>query len=184
MKNKTDPRVNDTPTGDKIVRTSMKCAGHNELLSLDHFHASDVKSGRKSSNCKECKKKIYHERDYNKKGVERKRKDPKRQEKDRARYQRRKDKILAKNKLPENRLKRRLSRYGLTVNQYEELLTRSRGLCETGCGKIATDIDHCHQTKVVRGLLCNPCNQALGYLQDSPAKVSGLFSYINTRTTR
>lgn len=27
-------------------------------------------------------------------------------------------------------------------------------------------IDHCHKTGVVRGLLCNACNQAIGALGD------------------
>jgi len=31
----------------------------------------------------------------------------------------------------------------------------------------ALAVDHCHTTNKVRGLLCEPCNQAIGKLQDS-----------------
>jgi len=182
MKNKIDPRVSGTQTvGDEIVRTSMKCTGHNEFLPLSAFHYSDLR--RASSRCKECKKKIYYERNYNARGVERKRNDPLRQQKDRARYQKRKLLISARNKDPLVRLKRRLRRYKLEMWEYEEMLTKSKGLCEAGCGAKATDIDHHHHvTGTVRGLLCNCCNQALGYLHDNPDKIVGLLKYINTRS--
>jgi Recombination endonuclease VII len=183
MENKTDPRVNDTQRGDEIVRSSMKCTGICKTeLPLDMFHPSDVKSGRKSSRCKECKKRIYHERDYNTRGVERKRNDPNRKSKDRARYKKRRDKILARLREPKNSLKRKLKKYGLTESEYEELKARSKGLCESGCKRPATDIDHCHRTGKVRGLLCNSCNRALGFLLDNSFIISGLLTYINTRS--
>lgn len=40
-------------------------------------------------------------------------------------------------------------------------------------------IDHCHDTNVVRGILCRKCNCALGLLDDDPDKVSALLEYIN-----
>lgn len=29
-------------------------------------------------------------------------------------------------------------------------------------------IDHCHKTNMIRGILCNKCNQGIGLLQDNP----------------
>lgn len=63
--------------------------------------------------------------------------------------------------------------YGITIEQYGEILTLQKGVCAI-CG---TDtpavnrnyfyVDHCHDTGIVRGLLCNNCNRALGNLKNS-----------------
>jgi hypothetical protein len=64
-------------------------------------------------------------------------------------------------------------RRGLTLEQFEEQLTRQNGLCVIcGLPEIDTNqygvkdlaIDHNHQTGRVRGLLCVRCNRALGLL--------------------
>lgn len=56
--------------------------------------------------------------------------------------------------------------YELSCNDYEELLKRSRGLCEV-CGipgrevtreKLFIDHDHAHGHTAVRGLICARCN--------------------------
>ncbi len=71
-----------------------------------------------------------------------------------------------------------LARYGLTVADYETLLTLQGGVCRV-CGRPpktrALNIDHEHQRREskalpesrkgrVRGLLCHRCNRALGLL--------------------
>src|SRR5438876_4448518 len=38
-------------------------------------------------------------------------------------------------------------------------------------------IDHDHTTGVVRGLLCNDCNLALGYLHEDPERILDLLTY-------
>lgn len=68
-----------------------------------------------------------------------------------------------------------LRRYGLTVDDYDRLLAEQGGACAI-CGvdrpeiRRKTDrhfhVDHCHETGVVRGLLCNRCNRGLGMLGD------------------
>lgn len=62
----------------------------------------------------------------------------------------------------------RRTKYGLQDGQYESMLSAQGGKCAI-CA--ATDrklvIDHCHDTRIVRGLLCKPCNSALGFMGDS-----------------
>jgi hypothetical protein len=74
----------------------------------------------------------------------------------------------------ELRRKRELpQRYGITVEQYHELLARQDGGCGI-CGTRAEDnhrgwslpVDHDHATGAVRGILCDRCNRALGLLAD------------------
>ena len=51
-------------------------------------------------------------------------------------------------------------------------------LCEAGCGRAATDYDHCHLTYAFRGWLCNQCNVALGMARDEPALLRSLADYL------
>lgn len=39
------------------------------------------------------------------------------------------------------------------------------GITEDEIGR-ALDVDHCHGSGKVRGLLCNPCNTVLGHAKD------------------
>ena len=48
-----------------------------------------------------------------------------------------------------------------------------------GCGKVRPlQIDHDHETGKVRGLLCGPCNRALGLLGDSVDTLERLKQYV------
>ncbi len=53
-----------------------------------------------------------------------------------------------------------------------------------GCGDIFKSepdikIDHCHNTGIVRGLLCSHCNTALGLLKDNPSTLKNLLKYLS-----
>jgi len=54
-------------------------------------------------------------------------------------------------------------RYGLTKTEATEMKRRGCDLCGDRDGKM--NIDHCHDTGRVRGVLCNPCNLMLGYIE-------------------
>ena len=61
-------------------------------------------------------------------------------------------------------------RYGISVSDYEDLVKAQNNrcaLCQTKA-KGYMDVDHDHETKVVRGLLCRNCNRGLGYFKDNP----------------
>jgi hypothetical protein len=50
------------------------------------------------------------------------------------------------------------------------------------CGKTGLvrdlSVDHCHTTKVVRGLLCSTCNRGIGYLKDDWKLCSAAADYL------
>ena|SRR3990170_1348221 len=82
---------------------------------------------------------------------------------------------------------RHLQSYGLTPEQYAEMLVEQKGVCAV-CGKPETAqsrlgtpyslaVDHDHETGAVRGLLCGTCNAALGMLGDSSEMILNLLSY-------
>ncbi len=75
-----------------------------------------------------------------------------------------------------------LKRYGLTTEQHDLMLSQQKGNC-AACGsppgKRALAIDHCHETGLVRGLLCIGCNTALGSLKEDPLRMRALEAYIN-----
>lgn len=57
--------------------------------------------------------------------------------------------------------------YGITFEQYQELVSKQKGICVI-CGrdKQRLHIDHCHKKGNVRGLLCTACNMGLGLFKD------------------
>jgi Recombination endonuclease VII len=81
--------------------------------------------------------------------------------------------------------RRRLKRdYGLTVDQYNELMRAQEGCCKI-CKSHYSDqhhgtlcVDHNHKTGQVRGLLCGSCNRALGLFGDDPALLTRAAFYL------
>jgi hypothetical protein len=90
-------------------------------------------------------------------------------------------------------------RYGITEEDYEKLLVKQKHSCKI-CGhkpdKDQTQpdncqtqpdkplyVDHCHQTKAVRGLLCSKCNLALGHMNDDPTRLERAADYLRNVVT-
>ena len=44
--------------------------------------------------------------------------------------------------------------------------------------------DHCHKTKKVRGVLCGPCNWAIGHAGDSPRRLRLMALYLERTDVR
>ena len=79
---------------------------------------------------------------------------------------------------------RLLRSYGITKSDYEKMLSRQGGCCAI-CGGTETrrassffHVDHCHETGVVRGLLCHKCNTAIGMLNDNPDLIRSALEYM------
>lgn len=66
--------------------------------------------------------------------------------------------------------------FGLTLEEYERRQAAQGGVCAICQRTNAWNrregdllvVDHCHESNVVRGLLCHACNQALGLFRDDP----------------
>lgn len=81
----------------------------------------------------------------------------------------------AKRNKEEIREKAWMRRYGITRQEYEEMLEAqgdSCAICKTmdigRKGHTHFHVDHDHVTGKVRGLLCDLCNRGLGYFKDDP----------------
>lgn len=86
----------------------------------------------------------------------------------------------------------RAKKYGMTVDEVDEF-TSARGNCCESCGRHESevqtrygklDIDHCHETGEVRGLLCPPCNKMLGNAQDEIARLQSGINYLERTDKR
>lgn len=79
-----------------------------------------------------------------------------------------------------------LRRYGCTKEMYERMLIDQDykcALCQTPHNdkkhKGRLFVDHCHDSKQIRGLLCHSCNCMLGYSKDNVRVLLASVPYIN-----
>ncbi len=82
--------------------------------------------------------------------------------------------------------------FGISLDEYNAMHEAQAGCCAI-CRRpermvrndrvVRLSVDHNHSTGAVRGLLCGPCNTALGFLQDDPALMRAAVAYIE-RTTK
>lgn len=82
--------------------------------------------------------------------------------------------------------------YGITLEEYNKMLEKQQGVCVickesekiidkfTGKAKRLA-VDHCHKTNIVRGLLCQPCNTALGKFKDNPEIIERAANYVRNK---
>lgn len=83
---------------------------------------------------------------------------------------------------PDKFLEYRTKKYGITPDQYNQLLTEQQYCCKV-CGVHESElakslaIDHCHTHGHVRALLCTNCNTALGLLKENTDIMKKLIEY-------
>jgi hypothetical protein len=75
--------------------------------------------------------------------------------------------------------------YGIDQKEYDRLFIKQGGKCAI-CGGSPRGksnkffcVDHCHNTGKVRGLLCSPCNSAIGFLQESAELAQKTADYLS-----
>jgi len=75
-------------------------------------------------------------------------------------------------------------KYGITFTDYRKMLSDQSEKCAV-CGKPEPkhrffDVDHCHKTGVVRGLLCTSCNRMIGHSGDNPRVLVSAANYLQS----
>jgi hypothetical protein len=79
-------------------------------------------------------------------------------------------------------------KYGMTLEQHADFVSARNGCCEI-CGstggvvrgrKPGLCVDHDHATGAVRGLLCPPCNVAIGLMEDNPGRLLKAAAYLES----
>lgn len=161
-------------TPDQVIRSCynsymFRCRKCGIEKSLDRFPKANNARGLKST-CRECYNEYYRNYYRNR---------PAQYEKHKG-YVNKNDKVY----------KKAVHRHGLTDESFAALLDKYEGLCHSCREEFATVVDHdhscCPQTNTscglcVRGLLCNGCNSALGFIKDSPGRARLLASYLEKR---
>jgi len=77
---------------------------------------------------------------------------------------------------------RRRTDYGLEPEIYEAMISAQGGkcaMCPTAHSiEHPLQVDHCHTSNGVRGLLCGACNSTLGYARDDTTRLQAAIIYL------
>lgn len=98
------------------------------------------------------------------------------------------ERIQSARKASGHTLRMNLKACGLTVEQYDTMRESQDGKCaccatptfrrtEGPKGQV-DQVDHCHATGCIRGLLCSNCNTALGLLKEDATRINALMAYL------
>lgn len=136
-----------------LTKTCKKC-GETKLVS--EFHKNKATKDGFQYKCKECN--LAHVKDWQEKNPD---------------YWK-----TQKNRLGSISLQRRARTYGISVEEVQKLLEATH--CEICDTEIVghKNIDHDHATGKVRGVLCGPCNRALGIMHDDVALLQKAIDYL------
>jgi Recombination endonuclease VII len=81
-----------------------------------------------------------------------------------------------------NRGYRFKAKYGMSLKDFDRMYNEQAGCC-AACEDpiprrgVGVNVDHCHETGRVRGLLCRSCNAALGMLEENVDRIEALKRY-------
>lgn len=90
-----------------------------------------------------------------------------------------KDTIKSQNKTADRPKNRKLQeRYGIDLTQYHNMALDQDNKCKICQKELKLNVDHCHKTGKVRGLLCNGCNRGIGFFSDDPVVIQSAALYL------
>jgi len=71
-------------------------------------------------------------------------------------------------------------KYGIGIDEYYKMVEEQGNkclICETTGNKL--QVDHCHETGIIRGLLCRKCNIAIGLFKESEKNILNALWYVS-----
>lgn len=146
------------------------CTECKQVLPREAFRPKAKKSGRdpRMSRCRGCETKLRLERYHS---------DPEFRE---VQLERSRRSYRSRARSPEYWRRANLKyMYGLTPDDFDRLVEEQGGGCAI-CGSSVSrlQVDHCHESGVVRGLLCGGCNSGLGHMRDDPVRLRAAAEYV------
>lgn len=131
---------------------------------LTAYHANKINWDNLNAHCKDCMRESHNKRYA---------KDGERMRKVSADY---------RSRNPEKRKELALKvKFGITLEFFKLLVAEQEGRCAIcGRGDMTLHVDHCHKSGSVRGLLCMPCNTAIGQLGDDPERIRKAALYVES----
>jgi len=94
-----------------------------------------------------------------------------------------KNKLWRKTNREKIKAQKRKAKFGISEIEFNTMLSNQNFSCAI-CGLHKDkfyrnfNVDHCHKTGKIRGLLCNTCNQGLGLLKDDKDLLTKAISYL------
>lgn len=140
--------------------------------SLEDFHRHPQTADKRFGHCKECHK--ARGRKWHANNLERSREI----NRVKAKALRDRDPAAA---AAYNRAVKLWTKYRITPEDWDRLYDEQLGrcaVCHCTLADVKTCVDHDHATGKVRGLLCNVCNQGLGYFGDDPDRLRRAAEYL------
>lgn len=92
-----------------------------------------------------------------------------------------KSKVQEYQKRTRTHISRAAKRYKVDAYDLELMMNDGCAICRAHPEfdpKVKLHVDHDHSTGVVRGILCQSCNLALGHVHDDPIVVAAMFDYL------
>tara|TARA_R110002012_G_C11455901_1_gene592250 strand:+ start:145 stop:789 length:645 start_codon:yes stop_codon:yes gene_type:complete len=82
----------------------------------------------------------------------------------------------------------RMARYGITPDSFKRMLKEQNNKCRICLVEFdelipnqKINVDHCHTTNQVRGLLCSLCNRGLGHFKDNTERLTNAINYLQEK---
>lgn len=171
-------------TPSETTAPSGFCINCKQTKPADAFNVDRQRASGRCAYCRVCVNVRKHERGHTAKNKERQR------DRYRANHNGYRDRTLAaaRSRTPDKKREYDLrSHYRMTMSEFDALLAAQHGVCaicmelpRTRMDKPARGwhVDHDHRTGTIRGILCGPCNTALGQFRDSIETLTSAISYL------
>ena len=79
----------------------------------------------------------------------------------------------------------RMVKYGITPDSFKRMLKEQNNKCKICLVEFdelkpnqKINVDHCHTSNQVRGLLCSLCNRGLGHFKDNTERLTNAINYL------